>query len=103
VDSSAKFKTELRKHKYISQVPKHYEIGPKILNIILIQLLCFASSLNYDLFQVNIASDPSCRCGTNREDSCHFFFDCSYYANMRYTLDDDLSWLPNDCVIDLKF
>jgi hypothetical protein len=34
-------------------------------------LLCFASFLNYDLFQVNIVSDPSCRCGANREDSYH--------------------------------
>jgi hypothetical protein len=28
--------------------------------------ICF---LNYDLFQVSIVSDPSCRCGANREDS----------------------------------
>ena len=47
-------------HKQISQVPKHYEIGPRKLNIILTQLRCFASFLNYDLFQVNIVSDPSC-------------------------------------------
>jgi hypothetical protein len=42
-------------------------------------------------------SDPSCR-----EDSYHFFFDCSYYTNMRHTLFHNLSWLPNDCAIDLK-
>jgi hypothetical protein len=54
VDSIAKFKVELRKRKDISQVPKHYEIGPRKLNIILTQLRCFASFLNYDLFQVNI-------------------------------------------------
>jgi hypothetical protein len=59
VDSIAKFKTELRKQKVISQVPKHYEIGPRKLNIALTQLRCFASFLNYDLFQVNIVSDPS--------------------------------------------
>jgi hypothetical protein len=34
VDSIAKFKTELRKRKDISQVPKHYEIGPRKINII---------------------------------------------------------------------
>jgi hypothetical protein len=45
---------------------------------------CFASSLNYDLFQVNIVSDPSCCCGANREDSYHFFFDCSHYANIQF-------------------
>jgi hypothetical protein len=33
VDFIAKFKAELRKRKDISQVPKHYEIGPRKLNI----------------------------------------------------------------------
>ena len=102
MESIAKFKTELRKQKDNRQVPKHFEIGPRQLNIALTQLRCFASFLNYDLFQVNIVSDPSCRCGANREDSYHFFFDCSHYANMRYKLFHNLSWLPNDCAIDLK-
>ena len=101
VDAIAKFKVELRKRKDISQVPKHYEIGPRKLNIILTQLRCFASFLNYDLFQVNIVSDPSCRCGANREDSYHFFFDCSHYSNIRHTLFQNLNWLPNYCVLDL--
>ena len=48
VDSIAKFKAELRMRKDISQVPKHYEIEPRKLNIILTQLRCFASFLNYD-------------------------------------------------------
>ena len=56
MDSVAKLKAELRKRKDISHVPKHYEIGPRKLNIILTQLRCFASFLNYDLFQVNIVS-----------------------------------------------
>ena len=43
VNYIAKFKAELRKRKDISQVPKHYEIGPRKLNIILTQLRCFAS------------------------------------------------------------
>jgi hypothetical protein len=56
---------------------KHYEIGPRKLNIALTQFRCFASFLNYDLYQINIVSDPSCRCGANHEDSYDFFFDCS--------------------------
>ena len=75
VDCIAKFKAEIRKWKDISQVPKHYEIGARKLNIILTPFRCFASFLNYDLFQENIISDPSCRCVANREDSYHFFFD----------------------------
>jgi hypothetical protein len=43
VDSIAKFKNELRKRKDISQVPTHYEIGPRKVNIILTQLRCFAN------------------------------------------------------------
>ena len=101
VDSIAKFKAELRKRKDSSQVPKHYEIGPRKLNNILTQLRCFASFLNYDLFKVNIVSDPSCRCGANREDSYHFFFDCSHYSNIRHTLFQNLNWLPNYCALDL--
>jgi hypothetical protein len=66
-----------------------------------IAIVSSSTCLNYDLYQVNIVSDPSC-CGTNREDSYHFFFDCSHYANMRYKLFHNLSWLPNDCAIDLK-
>ena len=63
-------------------------------------MFCF---LNYDLFQVNIVSDPgpSCRCGANHEDSYHFFFDCSHYSNIRHTLFQNLNKLPNYCVLDL--
>jgi hypothetical protein len=50
VDSIAKFKAELRKRKDISKVPKHYEIGPRKLNIILTQLRCFASYMGALLF-----------------------------------------------------
>jgi hypothetical protein len=85
VDYIAKFKTGLRKRKDISHVPKHYEIRPRKPNIILTQLRCFASFLNYDLFQVNIVSDPSCHCSANREDSYHFFVDCSHYSNILKT------------------
>jgi hypothetical protein len=38
MESIAKFKTELRKQKDIRQVPKHYEIEPRKLNIALPQL-----------------------------------------------------------------
>ena len=61
----------------------------------------FSFILNYDLFQVNIVSDPSCSGGANREDSYHFLFDYSNYTNMRHTLFHNLSWLPNYCILDL--
>ena len=45
MESIAKFKTKLRKQKDIRQVPKHFEIGPRKLNIALTQLRRFASFL----------------------------------------------------------
>ena len=41
------------------------------------------------------------RCGANREDSYHFFFDCTHYSNIRHTLFQNLNWLPNYCALDL--
>jgi hypothetical protein len=52
------------------------------------------------IFLLDFGKDHTC--GANREDSYHFFFDCSHYANMRYKLFHNLSWLPNDCAIDLR-
>ena len=67
------------------------------------------SDINFCLFTCYImvivfnatVSDPSCRCGAIREDSYHFFFDCSHYSNIRHTLFQNLNWLPNYCVLDL--
>lgn len=104
VESINKFKTEL-KNRYPQSnifVPKQYEFGNRKLNIILTQLRCFASSLNYDLYRVNIISDPSCRCGVNREDSYHFFFKCILYSDIRNKMFESLRWLPNDCKINIE-
>ena len=57
-------------------IPRHYYYGPRKLNIILTQLRCNASFLNYDLCKVNILSNASCNCGAPCENSHHFFFDC---------------------------
>jgi hypothetical protein len=54
------------------------------LNIILTQLRNSASFLNFDLFQVGIVSDPSCRCGAAHENIQHFFFDCPIYIQGVY-------------------
>ena len=37
------------------------------LNIVLTQIRCFACFLNYDLFHLNIVTDPPYHCDTNRE------------------------------------
>jgi hypothetical protein len=46
----------------LANIGRPVTIRSRKLNIALTQLRCFASFLNYDLYQVNIVSDPSCRC-----------------------------------------
>jgi hypothetical protein len=45
-----------------------------------------ASFLNFDLFRVEIVSDPSCRCGAALENLNNFFLDCPIYIQARTTL-----------------
>ena len=81
VDTLSKFKSELKKIDETDNhvVPKYYFYDPRKLNIILIQLRSSASFLNYDLFRVEIVSDPSCRCGAALDNLKHFFLDCPIY------------------------
>ena len=73
------------------------------MNIVLTQLRCQASFLNHDLFRVNIVASPSCnKCGSDIENAYHYFFECTYYAQIRVTLLQNLSWLPENCRLDLN-
>ena len=78
------------------------DFGPRKLNIVLTQFRCSATFLSYDLFKVNIISNPSCSCGAIREDSYHYFFECPLYNGIRNDLLNCLDWLPNDCHLDLN-
>jgi hypothetical protein len=72
LDTLSKFKKAIRSSISMS-IPRHYSYGPRKLNIILTQLRCNASFLNYDLCKVNILSNASCNCGAPCENSHHFF------------------------------
>jgi hypothetical protein len=98
------FKGELKKlsNSYSVNIPKYYSYGPCKLNIVLTQFRCSATFLNYDLFKVNIISNPSCSCGAIREDSYHYFFECPLYSGIRNDLLNCLDWLLNDCHLDLN-
>lgn len=104
VGSMPHFKSELKKlsNSYSVNIPKYYSYGPRKLNIVLTQFRCSATFLNYDLFKVNIISNPSCSCGAIREDSYHYFFECPLYNGIRNDLLNCLDWLPNDCHLDLN-
>jgi hypothetical protein len=98
------FKSELKKLSNSNSVniPKYYSYGPRKLNIVLTQFRCPATFLNYDLFKVNIISNPSCSCDAIQEDSYHYFFECPLYNGIRNDLLNCLDWLPNDCHLDLN-
>ena len=97
VSSIDKFNTELKKLDGFNKhpVPKYFSYGPRKLNVILTQLRCSASFLNFDLYRVNILSDPSCQCGADIEDARHFPLECPRYVNIRNTMMNNLEWLPN--------
>ena len=67
-------------------VPKHYLCDPRKLNIVVSQLRCSVSSLNNDLYRVNIISNPSCQCGVDFENINHYFSEGPHYLNIRTTL-----------------
>jgi hypothetical protein len=104
VGSMPHFKSELKKLSNSNSVniPKYYSYGPRKLNIVLTQFRCPATFLNYDLFKVNIISNPSCSCDAIQEDSYHYFFECPLYNGIRNDLLNCLDWLPNDCHLDLN-
>ena len=64
------------------------------------QLRRSASSLNYDLFKVNLVANPKCRCGSEKEDRIHYFFGCPFYHGIRNILFEYLNSLNID--IDIK-
>ena len=66
--------------------PKFYIAGCRILNIIHTRLRHRSSSLNADLFRVNLANDLGCICGCAFEDAIHFILECSLYNEAREEL-----------------
>ena len=101
VHNLSKFKKEIRS-SISMPIPRHYSYGPRKLNIILTQLRCNASYLNYDWCKVNILSNASCNCGAPCENSHHFLFDCDKYTDIREILFNSLNWLPSIINIDVN-
>ncbi len=74
----SEFKTALVNRDNRKKIPSHYYFGPRKLNIILTQLRCSASFLNYDLFRVNIIQSATCQCGYACENASHYFLQCPF-------------------------
>ena len=60
-------------------------------NILLTRLRNGCSSLNADLYRVNLTISPTCQCGHAHEDVFHYFFQCNIYTNQRLSLFNSLS------------
>jgi hypothetical protein len=56
------------------------------LNIIHSKLRNMCSSLNADLYLVNLKPSPACICGHGFEDCIPFFLECSFYNENRAIL-----------------
>jgi hypothetical protein len=104
VDYISKYKSELKKIDETENhaVPKHDLYGPHQMNIILTHLRSSTSFLNYDLFQVGIVADTSCRCGASLENLKHFFLDIPIYLEARTTLIGHLNMATTCYSLDIK-
>ena len=60
--------------------------GDRKLNILHTRLRHGSSSLNDDLYRVNLTSDCSCSCGTSIKNAEHFFLSCRNYHIIRQEL-----------------
>ena len=64
----------------------HFSEGSRKLSILHARLRHQCSSLNSDLYRINITNDPKCQCGAPYEDSIHYLMECPLYQNERYCL-----------------
>ena len=69
--------------KNTSKPPKYYSEGSRKLSILHARLRHQCSSLNADLFRINITNDPKCQCGAPFEDSIQYLMECRLYQNER--------------------
>ena len=84
-----------RKIKHMRDKPVNYTItGERINEIALTRIKHSCSSLNSDLFRVNIAPTADCSCGSFTENAEHYFFDCTLYNIPRNRLFTSLPPVP---------
>ena len=76
--------------------PNYLYVRERKYNILLTRLRHNCSSLNSDLFNVNIIQYSDCSCGAVTENVNHFFFECPLYTQPRNSLLAQL--IPNNIV-----
>ena len=78
------FKSSIRHQPPI--VGEHLSAGERKYNIILTRIRHKCSSLNADLFHVNIVPYSNCSCGVLVENAENYFFECTLYNTQRRRL-----------------
>lgn len=86
----------------VLNAPSYFGVGDRKLNIIHTKLRHNCSSLNYDLFRMNLVETPCCSCGHSCENVYHFFFKCRHYNFSRAILFQQLHVLNDDATFDLN-
>ena len=80
------FKNEFFRQNEV-KCPTYFGFGERKINILHCKLRNNCSSLNNDLFRVNLVNNPQCnRCRSPCENAYHFFFECCAYNELRNDL-----------------
>ena len=82
--SLTQFKSALKSQT--NTVPEYFSYGIRKCSVLHTRLRYQCSTLNYDLYRVNLKEDPSCTCGSPCENAFHFFFECDMYNVQRHEL-----------------
>ena len=73
----SRFKSRIKENTI--KPPEYYSEGFRKQSILHARLRHQCSSLNADLFRINITKDPKCRCGAPFEYSIHYLMECPLY------------------------
>ena len=63
-----------------------YYLGTRSTNIKHAQLRLNCSKLNSHLYALHVLDNPACQCGSDNEDTYHFFYVCPLFTNQRQSL-----------------
>ena len=85
------FKFHLNQHS--TSTPKFYYVGDRRSLILHTRLQTKCSSLNYDIYLINLTDSPLCCCG-NIENSEHYLLQCRLYHQPRMEM---LQYLSQIC------
>ena len=90
IQSLSSFKSYVMLSFSVSNVPKYYLAGDRILSILHTRNRNNCSHLKFDLFSNGISVHATCGCGYPIEDAEHYLFRCNYYSVQRLKLFQNL-------------